>query len=202
MTQNHASDAEQITCENMTDEIAADYTGRGYTLAFAEEVMRFDLYQPIPDVAFPPSVTCLNWTPETTHQFFAAYEAAFRERPGFPGWSEEEWVGNMLEGPPFRTDLSWVAIAEGQPVGFITNEDDDQAPQQVGYIIQVGTHPHWRGQGVGAALITRVLQAWKDEGKKYALLHVNVNNLRAIHLYQRLGFAIVGRRGKFSKQRE
>jgi ribosomal protein S18 acetylase RimI-like enzyme len=31
------------------------------------------------------------------------------------------------------------------------------------------------------------------------MLHVNINNPGAIHLYQQLGFVIVGRRGKFRK---
>lgn len=202
MTQEHALDAEKFTCEAITDEIAAYYTERGYTLTFAEEVMRFDLSLAIPDAAFPPSISCLPWEPQTTHEFFTAYEASFRERPGFPHWSEEQWVDWISTDPTFRPDRSWVALTQDQVVGFIADADDEQAPGHIGYIIQVGTHPQWRHRGLATLLITRSLRAWKDEGKEAVILHVNVNNPGAIHLYQKLGFTIIERRGTFCKQRE
>ena len=102
----------------------------------------------------------------------------------------------------FRPDLSWVAIVQGQPAGFIANANDEQAPEQTGYIIQVGVHPDWRRQGLAAALMSRSLQAWQAEGKEAVILHVNINNPGAIKLYQKLGFTIVARRGAFRKQRE
>ncbi len=45
MSQNHSNSCEEITCENVTDEIVASYAQRGYTLIFAEEVMS---YEPFP----------------------------------------------------------------------------------------------------------------------------------------------------------
>ena len=202
MPQKHALDAEKITCESITEEIAASYTARGYTLAFAEEIMRFDVSLEIPDVTFLPSIACLKWQAETVHKFFTAYQASFRDRPGFPHWSEEQWIDWIANDPAFRPDRSWVAMAQDQAAGFIACADDEQASEQIGYIIQVGTHPQWRRQGLAAALVTRTLRAWKDEGKEAVILHVNVNNPEAIHLYQKLGFAIVGRRGTFCKQQK
>ncbi len=85
----------------------------------------------------------------------------------------------------------------GNVAGFITSAEEGA---DVGWIIQVGTHPQWRGQGIGAALMVRALRAWKAEGKEAVMLDVNVNNPGAIRLYRQLGFVIVGRRGKFQKQ--
>ncbi|MBA2396981.1 MAG: GNAT family N-acetyltransferase [Ktedonobacteraceae bacterium] len=48
-------------------------------------------------------------------------------------------------------------------------------------------------------MITHALQAWRETGKEEVVLHVNVNNPGAIHLYQQLGFVIVRKRGKFSR---
>ena len=198
MRQEHAP--EEIICEYITDEITAFYAEKRYTLTFAEEVMRFDLSQKIPQVVVPPDVAFFTWTPERSHDFFMAYDASFRDRPGFPGWSEEEWVCGTSDDAGFRPDLSYLAIVQGQAAGFITNEEDDTATEPTGYINQVGVDPRWRRQGIGAALVVRSLQVWQDEEKKAVLLHVNVNNPGAVGLYQQLGFVVIRRRGKFHKQ--
>jgi mycothiol synthase len=197
MGQEHSP--EEITCENITDEIVTSYAEKGFTLTFAEEVMRFDLSQKIPQMVVRPDVSFFTWATERSHDFFMAYNASFRDRPGFPGWSEEEWVRWTNDSPTFRPDLSYLAVVQGQAAGFITNEEDDTAPESTGYINQVGVDPLWRRQGIGAALVMHSLQAWQEDGKVTVMLHVNVNNPGAIRLYQQLGFVVVRRRGKFHK---
>lgn len=200
MERDHSTPAEEIRCENVTDEIIAAYAEQGYTLTFAEEVMRYDLAQALPHVASPSEISYLCWTPEQAHDFFVVYNASFRERPGFPGWSEAEWIHWTASDPTFRADLSVLAMVQGQAVGIVTNADDDEAKMPQGFIIQVGVHPQWRGHGLGTALITRSLQAWRETGKEAVVLDVNVNNPGAIRLYQQLGFVITHRRGKFSRR--
>jgi ribosomal protein S18 acetylase RimI-like enzyme len=198
MGQEHSP--EEITCENVTGEITASYAEKGYTLTFAEEVMRFDLSHAIPMVVVPPHNSFSTWTSERSHDFFVAYNASFRHRLGFPGWSEQEWTRWTSDNPTFRPDLSYLAEVQGQAAGFITNEEDDTAPEPTGYINQVGVDPRFRQQGIGASLVVRSLQAWQEEGKVVVMLHVNVNNPGAIRLFQQLGFSVVARRGKFRKQ--
>ena len=196
MVQGHSVPPEEIRSENVTDEGTASYAEKGYTLDFAEEVMRYDLSRTHPQVIVPFEVSYLNWTPERAHAFFTVYDASFRERPGFPGWSEAEWVDWTSSDPAFRSDLSVLAVVQGQAVGFVTNADEGQH----GYIIQVGVHPNWRGQRLGAALTTYALQKWQETGKEAVILHVNVNNPGAMRLYQQLGFVVIRRRGKFSRR--
>ncbi len=199
MGQDHSVFPEEIRSEDVTDAGIAFYAEQGYTLTFAEEVMRYDLSRALPHVVVPFEVSYLSWAPERTHNFFTVYEAAFQERPGFPGWSETEWVHWTSGDPAFRADLSVLAVVQGQAVGFVTNAEDEEAPAQQGYLIQVGVHPDWRGQGLGAALTTHALQTWRETGKEAVILHVNVNNPGAIRLYQQLGLVIVRRRGKFAR---
>ena len=200
MGQDHSIPPEDIRCENVTDEVIASYAEKGYLLTFVEEVMRYDLSRALPQVVVPFEVSYLSWAPERTHEFFTVYDASFRERPGFPGWSETEWVQWTSGDPAFRPDLSVLAVVQDQAVGFVTNAEDEEAPARHGYLIQVGVHPQWRGQGLGAALTTHALQAWRKAGKEAVILHVNVNNPGAIRLYQQLGFVIVRRRGKFARR--
>jgi mycothiol synthase len=158
--------------------------------------MRYDLTCPLPRIS-SPEVVYGTWDSENRHDFFAVYEAAFRERPGFPGWCAEEWLSLVADDPTFRPDLSFLASVGGQALGFVTNAESEQDPQHTGYLIQVGVTPTWRGQGLGATLTLRSLQAWRANGRQAMMLHVNINNPGALHLYQRLGFVTSKRRGKF-----
>ncbi len=190
------ADSSRVTCEQLTDEIIAEYQKRGFTLAFAEEVMRFDLSQIIPLVALPADIACFPWNTQHIPAFFAVYQAAFRERPGFPRWTMEQWVNWHTDDATFRPDLTLLAVAQEQPAAFIASTNDAEV-QQIGWISQLGVHPQWRGRGLAAALISQNLLAWHSEGKQAVMLHVNVNNPGAMQLYQRLGFTVVGRRGAF-----
>ncbi len=52
------------------------------------------------------------------------------------------------------------------------------------------THPSRPGRGLGTALLAHILAQHRAEGSR-SWLHVTQNNLRAITLYQRLGFQTV-----------
>lgn len=200
MSQDLSLPSQDITCEEVTEAIIASYAAQGYTLVFAEEIMRYDLSRELPRPVGSPGVSYLPWETERIQDFFSIYEAAFRERPGFPNWSQDEWVHWTSGDPLFRPDLSYLAVVQNQAVGFVTSAEDEELPESAGWIIQIGVHPGWRRRGLGAALIARSLHSWKEAGKKAVMLHVNINNPGAISLYQQLGFAVIGRRGKFSKQ--
>lgn len=190
---------DEIASEALTDEMIAAYQVQGFTLICAEDVLRFDLSHEVPQTMSVPSIAFLAWNAMAAPVFFGLYEAAFRERPGFPGWSEDEWVRWVSDDPTFRPDLSYLATIDEQPVGFITNAEDEQSAGRDGYIIQVGVAPSWRTQGIRAALVDQSLRAWRTVGKEAVTLHVNVNNPVARDLYLRLGFDVVGRRGRLRK---
>jgi len=194
-------ETDRITCEDLTAEISARYTAAGYTLAFAEDVMRRDLSdaRDLPEPALPPGVTLATWAPETRAAFFAAYSAAFADRPGFPGWSQERWVEWTSDDPDFRPHLSWVALAGAEPVGFLTCAQDTRAATPTGFIIQTGSRPDWRGRGLATALVVRALLGCRGAGDTAVMLDVNVNNPTARRLYERLGFVTIRRRGVFQR---
>jgi mycothiol synthase len=61
----------------------------------------------------------------------------------------------------------------------------------------VGVVPAWRGRGLGAHLVSRVLQTLAAERAPEAWLTVNTNN-PAGDLYTRLGFEHRGKRARFT----
>lgn len=188
----------RIRCENLTEEIIRKYQEDGYQLAFQEYVMEHDLGA-IQEVDIPYSMALKGWSRTLEVEFYKVYDASFKDRPGFPGWSMEKWVEWISSDPAFRPDLTFLATVENQTVGFIASARDMELPDKHGYIIQVGVIPEWRRRGVAAVLTNRSLEAWREDGKDAVILHVNRNNPGAISLYERLGFKTVRIRGAFQK---
>jgi mycothiol synthase len=180
----------RLSTEALTPVAERLYQRFGFTQQFAEDVMRRDLQLALPDAPFPPGVALDEWTPALAGQFYEAYQAAFRERPGFPIWSAaEQWIEWATGDDGFHPQMSLLARDGGQPVGFIVCDD--------AWIVQVGTHPAWRGRGLGAALVVEALRRFKAAGAEHVTLDVNVNNPTAARLYAWLGFQVVGRRARY-----
>lgn len=180
----------QLSTEFLSESADRLFGQHGFTQQFAEDVMRCDLPNPLPDVQLPSGMEIMMWTPALADWFFAVYQAAFRERPGYPDWSREEWLTWLAtDDDEFRSELSLLACHDDFPVGFIVCADR--------WIVQMGVRPEWRGQGIGSALLKEVLNRFPAGGVDHVLLDVNVNNPRAARVYARLGFERIGRRARY-----
>jgi len=203
-----------VETESLTDSAAALFASRGLRQVFAEDVMRLDLAaEPPPavlELAVPAGVTLHTWRPELVGRFFGVYRAAFRDRPGFPGWSQAQWAEWIFGDEEFRPEWSVLAVAAGDEAApgsaGATSGSAEAAPggDDVGFIgcadgwiVQVGVRPDRRGRGLGAALVGEALRRMRDGGLREAFLDVNVDN-PAARLYVRLGFEVLGRRARFS----
>ncbi len=179
-----------IATEGLTDAAARLYERKGFIQEFAEDVMRRDLTGSLPEAPFPPGITVEAWTPGHAGAFFEAYQDAFRDRPGFPGWTQEEWVDWVAGDDDFRPAMSLLARSDDEPVGFAVCDE--------AWIAQIGVRPGWRGQGLGAALLAEVMRRFRAAGCDAVSLGVNVNNPTAARLYTRLGFEVIGRRARWA----
>lgn len=184
------ADEVTVETEGITEQARQLFDSRGLRQTFAEDVMRFDLATtPLPDLAPPAGIILTPWTAQLAPRFFAAYEASFRQRPTFPGWSQQQWIDATLDD--FRPSWSLLATdADGVDAGFVTCAD--------GWIVQVGVHPDRRGIGLGPALLVAALRLMIADGGSGVLLTVNCNNPSAARVYDRFGFVGVGRRAHFT----
>ncbi|MBE9045631.1 ribosomal protein S18-alanine N-acetyltransferase [Pleurocapsales cyanobacterium LEGE 10410] len=62
------------------------------------------------------------------------------------------------------------------------------------HITLLGVHPDYRGRGLGQLLLLTLLENAIARQLEWATLEVNVKNSRAIELYQKFGFQVVGTR--------
>lgn len=171
---------------------AADLFERhGFKQLFAEDVMQRDLDNLLSESPVQSGIRFATWESALAGEFFAVYQAAFRERPGYPNWCQEEWISWLgTDGDDFRPELSLLAYQDDVPVGFSVCAD--------GLIVQLGVRPECRERGIGSALVSEAVRRFRAAGGDHLLLDVNVNNPRAARLYEHLGFHRVGRRARYA----
>lgn len=184
----------RVETESLGSGADALYRSRGLTCIFAEDIMTCSLADGLPEAATAADVTFTEWSDSVAARFFAAYEAAFRDRPGFPGWSAAEWIRWIIDDDDFRADWTLLASAAGADVGFVVGGEG-------GWIAQVGVVPTARRHAVASTLIIEALRRMRAEGQAQAVLNVNVNNPGAIAAYRRLGFRRTGRRARYEPAR-
>lgn len=80
----------------------------------------------------------------------------------------------------------WVACVRGQVVAYAAGI----VAGTEGELRQVVTDPAWRGRGLARALLEQVRHDWAALGVTTWALWVKPDNLAAIRLYERLGFAL------------
>jgi ribosomal protein S18 acetylase RimI-like enzyme len=89
-------------------------------------------------------------------------------------------------------DASLLLYHRDQVVGFMKINLYNKG----GFVNGVGTHPDFRRQGLGKLLMITSMVRARENGMKDLFLEVDIDNERAIALYERLGFT--KRRGSIS----
>jgi len=90
----------------------------------------------------------------------------------------------------------FVAKVGDKIVGFVAGDANwfsKREKKQVGAIHEIVVLPEYQGQGIGKALMEKVLSYFKEKGLDTAELWVGDENERAHEFYKRLGFQSDGR---------
>jgi mycothiol synthase len=188
----------QVATESLTEPAHHLYLAHGFQSVFEELVMERDLRQALPYRPLPPDVTITHWRPELADQFFQAYHASFRERPGFPGYRADEWITRVTEND-HKPEWSLLVRLDGEPVGFVVGNIELTLDPPGGHIWQIGVVPAQRRRGISSALLVETMRRMQREGVVAALLTVNVNNPGAIRAYAGLGVKTIGRRARYER---
>jgi mycothiol synthase len=192
----------RIEFHDRGDDAITLFEQHGFRFAFAEDEMRRELSLPMPAVHLPDGASLVTWSPQRATLFFAVYQDAFRERPGFPNWSEDTWRLNFTGGAGFRPDLSLLLLQGPEAVGFAVCHVETEGagdPAGVGWIVQMGVRPAWRRRGLGSTLLNEGMRRFQAEGMRWAALEVHIDNEAALLLYQSLGFERQRRRTVYQK---
>lgn len=104
-------------------------------------------------------------------------------------WSENS-VASELKNP-----LSlWLVALDGDAVaGYVGS----QSVLGESDMMNIAVDPNYRRQGVAAALIEELVLQLKQKGNRCLTLEVRASNEPAVKLYEKLGFAQIGRRPNY-----
>ncbi len=80
--------------------------------------------------------------------------------------------------------ILWVAVMEGSVVGTVTTREENT----VQWLTALAVHPQYAGRGIGSTLLKWVQQLAFDEGQQHVLLDVEIDNARALSIYEKGGF--------------
>ena len=125
--------------------------------------------------------------------------AWMRDTAEAPAWSDDNLAG-IVEAPPAgqrRIRRGWIAEKGNgtDMTGFVVAASlcipNIPAECELEFVF---VSPEARQQGIGRALIQAVFAWGRELGSEEVRLEVRESNMRALRLYQRCGFTIVGRR--------
>ena len=155
------------------------------------DVLSRSLADPIPAVTVD-GAELVPWGEVDSEQVRQAHNEAFADHWGSTPIPRESW-DHLDKESDFRPDLSFVALADGEVVGYARNavypEDWETVGRKEGWVEQLGVRRSWRRRGVASALLAASMQAFLDDGLDHAALAVDTDNpTGAYGLYQRLGF--------------
>lgn len=90
----------------------------------------------------------------------------------------------------FLTMMPWHALIRLALARIILGPILHQGPKLIPYIQNISVADGFKGQGVGSQLIDYVVNLTQKHGYQEIALDVSLDNPRAQHLYQRLGFVV------------
>lgn len=103
------------------------------------------------------------------------------------------WSGEIFKKCFEAGSIGWVVELDQQLIGFIVI----LAQAHEVHILNLCIHPTFQHQGYGYQLLKQALDTMKEAGNYFVYLEVRRSNLKAIHLYQKMGFTQIGERKEY-----
>jgi ribosomal-protein-alanine N-acetyltransferase len=122
------------------------------------------------------------------------------ERRSYPTpWSRSMFAGELAKPSSICLGAFEAEGEDGALVGYLIVSRYVDA----WHVMNVAVDPEHRGRGVGTMLLERLFDLTADDARRGYTLEVRVTNVKAIDLYERLGFRSRGlRRGYYTDNRE
>lgn len=187
-------DAEANIWVNSTNAPARDLlTGLGFEECryFFDMTRPFD--EPLPEPPVPDGLRLVAFDPAYDEALRLAHNEVFLDHWGSTPRDAETWRTWYTGARAFRGDLSYLVLDGDEIVAYVLGYEYVADTEATGvrdlYVGQVGTRRSYRGRGLAAATLARVMYEARRAGYAQASLGVDAANpTGALGLYERLGF--------------
>jgi len=149
----------------------------------------------------------LAWHHKLVHEHAQVKWESFRQEMDgnvFPSLASREGCRQLMREISIKSNFvpeaTWLACSKDssqKEVGVGTIQGLRSGPVH-GAIQNIGVIESWRGRGVGKELIRRALRGFHLTGCRTVTLEVTTHNLRAIDLYESVGFKTIETIYKYS----
>jgi ribosomal-protein-alanine N-acetyltransferase len=99
-------------------------------------------------------------------------------------------IAQLLRG---YSSIGLIARMEGQIVGFVIADIYVDGRVLQGHICTIEVLPNFRRQGIGEKLLQEIEKIFEQKKVKASVLEVREDNLAAIGLYKKSGYAKIGK---------
>jgi RimJ/RimL family protein N-acetyltransferase len=138
----------------------------------------------------PMTADVVPIAPKHIESYCRALDVVARERryltllEAFPVPQTREFVLSLME----KGDPMFVALTNGEVVGWCDIQRHPFPAHSHRGTLGMGVIPEYRGRGIGARLIDQTLKQAFATGFVRIELSVRADNLRAVRLYEKVGF--------------
>lgn len=110
-------------------------------------------------------------------------------------WSEEGFRESLYQTQALLRVVEVGGCIAGYYIFYFSDDE--------GELVNIAVHPEFRRQGIGTAMIEDLLEKGMSLGVKQFVLEVRMGNSKAISLYKKQGFSLMGiRKGFYTKPTE
>jgi [ribosomal protein S18]-alanine N-acetyltransferase len=128
--------------------------------------------------------------PADFHELYAIEEVCFQPPYRFTRRYMRQLIASA-------SSACWIGEQDAKMTGFAILEWAQQPTGVIAYIATIEVLPEFRKHGVGAELLHRLEGSANAERAIAIWLHVDLENVSAIRLYERLGYENSGRAENF-----
>jgi len=139
----------------------------------------------------PDGVEVVPWTPDLDEGARLVSNASFADHWGSLPMDWETWDSMVLDDDVNRRELSFLAIADGEPIAICLVEVDMEEDSSRMWIDRAGTVPQWQRHGLASTLLAWSMRAGAAAGLLTTGLSVDEESrFDATALYARLGYTV------------
>ncbi len=155
--------------------------------------MRRRLQPPLPQPSYDPGVSVRPFVPGADDEAWVAVNAAsFNAHPEQGRLTVDDLRQRMAQ-PWFDPTGFFLAERGGHLLGYHwtkVHRSGGADGEPIGEVYVLGVHPDAQGLGLGRSLTLTGLHHLRERGLTEVMLYVDGDNLAAVSMYERLGFAV------------